>query len=458
MNAYFTKFCAIAGVLVLLYCTGCRNPVISDNKNLLDFQSLNLGHIDSCTVYIQTVADKPLISSNVAIGVLGSMNDLFFGKTYASIYAQCLLGVNDPQFQNTIVDSAVLVMPFLNDSSKYGNCSLPLDIIVYELSQDMMPGDVYYTTDAFSVYTQPLGQTNNYVANLVDSFYVVNPLINPEVPTQNLSPQLRVRLSNSFANKLINTPDTLLFSSLSFIEYFKGLYITTNPNKIGNGLMYFALNNCAINLYYHHPAYTPLDTSVFQFQISTYGVTVNHFDHYYNGTLLQSALNSSSPTGNKYGYIQAGSGTKLKLTIPWLMNIDSVPAGAGKKAPIGVTKAELILPIVDTLLDDPSYHAPSTLALSIINDIDSTVSMSSYNNGGIGFLSTRFDDHNKPYLCYVFNLTEYIQRVFDGYFDNKNGYYVSYSYTVKGDRVIIQNDPSKYSTQCKLKITYTKMQ
>jgi hypothetical protein len=51
-----------------------------------------------------------------------------------------------------------------------------------------------------------------------------------------------------------------------------------------------------------------------------------------------------------------------------------------------------------------------------------------------------------------------VQRVLNGYYSNNNGYYIGYSYTVRGDRVIILNDPAKLSTQCKLKITYTKLQ
>ena len=459
MNKIPTKLCyAICAVLLLCHLSACKDPVITDRSNTLDFQTFNLSHIDTCTVTINTVPDRPLVGSGVSTGVLGSMNDLFFGNTFASVYAQCLLSQSGVSLSGKILDSAVLIMPYVSATSKYGRCDKPVDVVVYELNQDMVPGNTYYSNDAFSVFSQPIGQRLNFVPDLVDSVYHVNPLVSPYVPSQNQSPMLRVRLSNTFATKLMNTPDSISLSSLNFIEYFKGLYITTNPTKVGNGLVFLSLanNNSNINLYYHSS--TGSDTSVYQFPISTYGVTLNHFDHYYGGTLVQNALSYPNPNGDKVGYVQAGAGTKLRVRIPYLKNIDSVAGSNGKKLPIGVTKAELIMPILDTLMSDPSYQPPPSLTMYRIDDNDSTQALNYHNYSGVGSLTTRLDNNGKSYLCYVFNLTEYVQRVFNGYYSNNNGYYIGFSYTVRGDRTIILNDPAKISTQCKLKITYTKLQ
>ena len=443
---------AIGAVMLLFHLNSCKDPVITDRGNTLALQPLNLSHIDTCTVTINTVTDRPLIASGVSVGVLGSANDLFFGKTYAGIYAQCLVSQGGFSFTGRALDSAVLVMPFVSSTSKYGSCNKPIDISVYELSQDMISGNTYYSNDGFSVYGQPIGQRLNYIADLVDSVHFLDPVVSGGhfVPYDAQSPMLRVRLSNAFANKLFVTPDSILVAPLTFIQYFKGIYITTNPSKVGDGLMYMALNNSAIYLY-HHSAAGALDTSVFQFQISTYGVTVNHFDHYFGGTLVQNALSNPNPAGDKAGYVQAGSGTKLRLKIPYLTNLKTNPGN------IGITKAELILPLLDTLVSDPSYQPPPALTMYRIDDIDSIEPLNGQNISGIGSLTTRLDDHGKSYLCYVFNITEYVQRVLNGYYSNNNGYYIGFSYTVRGDRTIILNDPAKLSTQCKLKITYTKL-
>jgi hypothetical protein len=455
LNTNFKRLCyAIGAVLLLLQLNSCKDPVITDRGNTLALQPLNLSHIDTCTVTISTVADRPLISSGVSTGVLGSMNDVFFGKTYAGVYAQLLISANSFSFSGKTLDSAVLIMPFINTASKYGHCDKPIDISVYELSQNMIPGYTYYSNDGFSVYGQPVGQRLDYVSDLTDSVRFIDPLAaqglgGTQVPYRAQSPMLRVRLSNAFSNKLFSTPDSTLLASLTFIDYVKGLYITTNTSKVGDGLMYLALNNSAINMYYHTAGGT--DTSLYQFLISTYGVTVNHFDHYYGGTLVQNALSNPAPGGDKAAYIQGGGGTKIRLRIPYLTNLKSKPGN------IGITKAELIMPVLDTLVSDPSYQPPSVIALYRIDDKDSIEPLNANNLSGSGVLTTRQDDNGRAYLCYVFNLTEYVQRVLNGYYSNNNGYYVGFSYTVRGDRTILLNDPAKLSTQCKLKITYTKL-
>jgi hypothetical protein len=265
-------------------------------------------------------------------------------------------------------------------------------------------------------------------------------------------------LSNAFANQLLNANDTDYLASATFIEFFPGIYVTTNPNKVGDGLMYFSLGSTALNLYYHHASYTPIDTAIYQFGISTYGVTVNHFDHYYGGTLVQGAMNTQTPNGNTVGYIQAGGGSRIKMTFPYLKNL---PASLGN---IGITKAELIMPILDTLVSDPSYPPPSSITMTRIDD---TLAVDPLNDNdysgnvgtsGIGILTTRLDNNGQSYVCYVFNITLYVQRVLNGYYSNNNGYYVSYSNSSLGDRTIILNQKTKLSTRCQLNITYTKLQ
>ena len=462
MKKNLIRLCyALCTVMLLFHLNACKDPVVTDIGNTLNFQNINLYHADTCAVVINTVSDRQLVSSSVSTGILGSMNDIFFGNTFASIYAQCLLGPGVPSgsFAGTVLDSAVLIMPFQSATSKYGKCDKPIDVVVYQVSEPMVPGVTYYHGDVFQVFGTPIGIRTNYIPDLADSMYFTDPVHaqgagSTQIPYDAQSPMLRVRLTSAFANQLMNTPDSALQASLTFINYFQGLYITTNPSKVGDGLMNFNLGNssCNINLYYHSITSGVIDTAVYQFQINSYGVTVNHWDHYYGGTLVQNALSNPNPKGDKIGFVQAGGGTKLKVKLPTLKNLPQN---------IGVTKAELIMPILDTLLADPSYPPPPALVMYRIDDTLAVDALNSNNYSGIGSLTTRLDNNNKSYLCYVFNITEYVQRVLNGYYSNNNGYYIGYSYTVNANRTIILNDPSdrtKLSNYCQLKIIYTKLQ
>jgi hypothetical protein len=466
-----TKLCyAICAVMLLCHLSGCSDPTVTDRGNTLNFQTISLYHIDTCSVVLTTVPDRQVVSSGVTQGVLGSANDIFFGKSYAGIYAQCgLYAGSPPNFAGCVLDSTVLVMPYVNSTSKYGKCDRPTDILVYQISQDMIPGNIYYTGDAFSVLNQPIGQRLNFVPDLVDSAFFIDPIIanNVDVPYYGQVPMMRIRLSNAFGNQLLNANDTNYLASSTFLEFFKGIYVTSNPNKVGDGFTYVNLANSAINLYYHHVASVPMDTCAFPFQISTYGVTLNHFDHYYGNTLVQGALNNPNPNGDKVAYVQAGGGVRVKLTLPNLKSIDTTVVN-GKKVytPIGITKAELIVPILDTLLSDPSYPPPGMVSLYRVDDtlgID-PLNDNQYTNvvgsSGTGILTTRLDNNGQSYVCYVFNITLYIQRVLNGYYSNNNGYYISYSSSSAANRVILLNDKTdktKLSRYCQLKITYSNL-
>jgi hypothetical protein len=131
------KLCyAMCAVMLLFHLNACKDPVVTDKGNTLNFQNINLFHIDTCSVVINTVPDRPIISSSVSTGTLGSMNDIFFGNTFAGIYAQCLLSVTVPTgFVGGVLDSAVLIMPFASTTAKYGKCDKPVDIVVYEVAR-----------------------------------------------------------------------------------------------------------------------------------------------------------------------------------------------------------------------------------------------------------------------------------------------------------------------------------
>ena len=451
MKKYLVRLCSsVCVVLLLCHLSSCKDPVITDKGITSNSQdNINLAHFDTGAVLINTVAEIPLQSSGVSTAVLGSMNDPYLGKTFAGFYAQCLLSNNGAYFDSgRAVDSAVLYLPYINDSSKYGKCQIPIDIIVYEVSQDIFSTNTYYSNDAFAVNSQAIGRLNNYTPDLIDS---------TKVRGYTRRPQIAVKLSSAFAQKLLNTDSTSLSSSTNFLSYLKGIYVTTNTAKIGDGISYLDLYNAKISLFYHNHL---SDTLQFDFPISSYSATVNHFDHQYSGTPVQAAISYPGSNGDKTGFIQAGVGTKLRVRIPDITRIGKLTAKHVTDTAIAVTKAELILPVGDTISFPPPPSSDLhriAVTLYRIDDTLATQTLNVYNRSGVGTLTTRLDNAGASYLCYVFSLTEYIQRVLNGYYHN-NGFYVEYSYTVRGDRVIIKNDPALDATKSKLKITYTKLQ
>ena len=442
------QWCSVLCVVVLLMIlNACNDPIITDKGILKDPGNLfNLAHIDTTTVILNTVAEVNLQSSGVKTAVLGSMNDPYTGISYASFYAQCLLSQNGYSFHISdsmaVLDSAVLSLPYINDSSRYGRCTQPMDVTVYELSQDMYAVNTYYNNDAFSVNPSPAGRLNDYKPDLKDSLQLLDTI---------LAPQIRVRLNSSFAQKLFNVDSSSISSSANFVNYLKGIYVTTNPSKVGNGILYLDLLNAKISVYYHTVNTPKLS---YDFPINLYSARVNHFDHIYRGYDIQRSLSTTTPDTKVY--TQSGVGTKIKLQLPYLMNLIPPKNAVGKRdSSIAITKAELILPYSTDYTSD-SFLPPSRVILLRLDDTLASQTLNSYNNSGVATLTTRTDVNGTIYNCYVFNLTEFVQRVLDGYYNN-NGFYIQYSYTVRSDRAVIFNDPIIDSKKAKLKITYTKI-
>jgi hypothetical protein len=70
----------------------------------------------------------------------------------------------------------------------------------------------------------------------------------------NFAPHLRIPLTKTFAQHLLDTDTNILETPASFLSYFKGIYVTTNTNYITDAVLYLNLNSplSRITLYYHN--------------------------------------------------------------------------------------------------------------------------------------------------------------------------------------------------------------
>jgi hypothetical protein len=86
-------------------------------------------------------------------------------------------------------------------------------------------------------------------------------------------------LNDDFGNKLLNADEANLASGTAFLQFIKGIYVTTDPVSQGGALLYFSLvsNYSRIILYYHnHP-----DTlKNYNFPIADYSARFMNFEHY----------------------------------------------------------------------------------------------------------------------------------------------------------------------------------
>jgi hypothetical protein len=449
-----------AACSVLLYSCKSESDVIG-----LDVQPLNdiigAAFVDTTTLITKTVRVDSLRTDETLIftgeSILGTYIDPVFGKTSAALYTQVRLKTLNPSFgTGVIVDSVVLSLVYNPLATHYGKTQrVNQRVNVYQITEDLKLADAYYSNHKLDTLPDDLANGYEFSPKPKDSVSVTG---------KKYKPQLRIPLSNSFGEALINAAsDPTVYSTIeAFQTYMKGLYITTQTSTLnpGDGNIFHFL--CAddlskLTIYYKNDA---ADSLTFDYALGSVA-RFSRFTHDYSPTavnmLLASQLGATPQVQNDVVFVQPMGGLKAKIEMPYLMNL----MNEGK---IAINKAELVLKVDNT---DISYQldtfaAPARLVLLGIND-DNTIYTLPDANEGDSYLGGTYDATNKEYK---FNIARYIQQVMSGqksnngmYLQVRDGSVIIGAGTVIANRVILGGGGNGAGTnKMKLNISYTKLQ
>jgi hypothetical protein len=422
---------AAGGVLAAFFLgiPSCKEPVITDSTLLNDNELLYLGKVDTFTVNSFLLREKNVKTSGVTSGILGNTSDPFFGSTTAGFFANFRTTTNNINFGSSLeLDSCVLVLRY---RAKYGSFSQPLSVAVYELDQDILSGTDYFSHASFAIKTPPVAQISQFTPNTTDSVRVYG---------RAFAPQMRIKLSNDFGNKLLLADSFNLANSAAFLSFMKGLRVAVQPGSAGNGFVALDLESTesGIALYYRNSAN---DSLVYLFPITASGQRVNRFEHTF-GNIIHQYLNNSEDESDEQLPILSGGGTRAKLTVPQL---DSLPKN------IAVNKAELIIPVSSVYGSfDTIFPPPSKISFFRIDQSGKEVNDANISGGN---LETVLVD-SKPFKRYRIDITRFTQNLLKGNFKN-NGFIIA-APDANGQRVMISNSTDKNS-KIVFKIIYTKL-
>lgn len=430
MKLNITNF-AVGLMLAAIFfgINACKEPVISDSNLLSNDEELLLGTTDTFEVNSFLIRETNVKTSAVAGGIFGNVTDPVFGSTTAGFFANFRTTTNNINFgDNLQLDSCVLVLRY---RAKYGSFTQPINLSVYELDQDILSGTDYYSNASFAVKTPPVAQVSNFVPNTTDSVNVYG---------RAFAPQMRIRLSNDFGNKILKADTLNLLNSAAFLTFMKGLRVTVQPGEQGNGLIALELESSesGIALYYRNSA---SDSLVYLFPITSSGQKVNRFEHSFSNTINQ-YLNNNPTTNDELLPILSGGGTKAKLIIPRLDSLSKT---------IAINKAEIILPLSSIYENyDTTFTPPSKISFFRIDDSGNEINDTNFANGALE--SVTID--GKIVKRYRINITRYAQNLLKGTYKN-NGFVIA-APDANGQRMAIANSTDKNS-KIVLKIIYTKL-
>jgi len=355
------------------------------------------------------------IKDSVRVGltndqILGNIsNDPFFGKTNAKMFLQLKPQTYPWSFSgiynkdSLYIDSVVLVLGW---NGNYGDTNVSQKVTVKEISpfSDFRVDSFYTIRDPGPLTTTVLGTKTFNPSNLKDSVKAFR---------DTTAGQLRIRLDNSFGQRLLNYDTAHAYANDSaFNTYFKGFAIEADQS-LGNGLMAFGIynnTNTKLAIYYRYTKGGQVDTTVDYFPVKP-GSSANHnyIERFgFAGTPLLTA--SSDPGEDNLVYIINTPGSYATIKIPALKDLSNRI----------INRAELI---VEQVYDpsDNTLIPPQGLMLDVYDSTLGDYKFIPYDfnpdangspNPSFGLYGSKtVDGVGNPIKVWKFDMTRYVQNI-----------------------------------------------
>ncbi len=427
--------------ILLLTANACKDPEDIGLEVLPAGEQMGIAWIDTFTIEARTVDFDSVRTSSRGTYIIGDFNDPIFGEVKAQVFTQFLLSTEGYEFGAATVDSVVLNLVYSGSYGRTDKLQGLQKFVVSEVTEDLVARDElnFYSDDSYTIdQSNPLAEIE-FAPNLLD-----------DVPTSvdTVPPSLRVLLRKDFGQEIVDLAYTteLMGSNDNLVSEFKGLNIrpTTTGTPSGNGgLLYFSMADVdtRLEVYYHSAD----DTSYYFFEISEDGEIFTAKDAVVSPT-VENAINTGLTSGDEKLYLQSFAGTRVRVALPHLRKLNELGY-------IAVNKAELVLPVDQSSLDD--FGLPEYLQIVSINEYDSAFSIIDVYGElttGIDYYGGQYDSDNQEY---IFNISRHLQETLNDAGPDY-GFYITPVIVMDGSRVVF-NGPMHSGTgdSLKLRMTYT---
>lgn len=353
--------------------------------------------------------------------VIGTItNDPLFGKTTATAYFELKptsFPFSLPNKSELIPDSAVLILSY---KGVFGDSMLHQRWEVAELNEALRGDTVFNVSKQFS--------TGSVLATKDVDITTFNDSVN--YGFENASNQIRIKLSSSFANKLMKTFDSssngAYASDSLFRLNFKGFAVRPASGSAGNALVRINLldTNTKLALYYNYhvkdSAASVRDTSVSYFRFSdgtsnSVSGSGNYIKRDRSGSALAQYVSTGNPARNDtVVYMQTMPGTFATVKIPGLRMLPNMIIHRAElltfQAPDQDPYYQSLNPPRYLLLS--SYDSVNKVQKNVPNDFILDLSSGSPNISTFGgFLREQAVPDYGIVKAYSFDLSRYVQGI-----------------------------------------------
>lgn len=321
--------------------------------------------------------------------LFGAIYDSAFGKVEAGFATQLWLSTTSPTISaNPTADSVVLQLPY---AGLFGDSTSTQTMKIYELGEALRGDSAYYSNRI--VQTGALLYSATFKPDVKDSV-TINSL--------KYEPMLRVKLDNSFGNKILNG-GAYLINQEEFRKLIKGLYVTTTAKDIlGQGsILTFNLTgtNAGIQVYYH----TPTDSGSLSVYVNAansqrFNTFNNHKYQFADPLLKAMVLSKDSTKGKQKLFLSGMHPTEIKITFPNILKYQS-------KQRAGFNQALLVIDAPWTTVNN--YPPPSLSLVKVYTD-KMDYAVEDLPTGTASTIDGVYDTITKQYR---FAITQYLQNI-----------------------------------------------
>lgn len=339
-----------------IFLSACDNENSKIGYDLLG-ELVDTEFTDTITLQAYSVLEDTINTTGTSAHILGHLSDPVFGNSSAGIYTELALGGGAVNFgSNPAIDSVVLTLQL---STFYGDTNSAVGIRVHQLTENMDKTATYHQTSTLRYDPTPL----NYQL----TGYTIQPNTAVVVDTSVYSAHLRIRLSQSFGQYLLNH-ESDLNNRLS--DFLKGLYIEAVSHTGACGYMLSSSMTSSLTgltLYYHNK-----DAQGMRYTLSCTDncARFTHISHDYNASrdndFVSEVLQHQTDLGSQVLYLQGGGGVKTRISFPYLEH-----AFDKFDNRVVIHRAELVISNVDHF--EPYLTQPVALTIQGIGKSDSSI-------------------------------------------------------------------------------------
>lgn len=412
-------------VVSLIFFSACEEDPTFLGRNILpSSDDLVSSFTEDNDISIETVSGIPVVTTITPRMLLGSSQDSIFGFRKAD-------------FMTRIEVTPVIV-----------SGDIQIDSMVFELKLGGFIGDSM-TSQTYRLYelTDTLTLDSVYYSNtLPEGKYDPTELSTASVFPNDTLARLKVE-NEDLITRFETVDDSIYVDPGDFVDFFYGFYVTTDDIEQGGAIMYINLlaDESRFIMYYHTDDTTGLKE--INMPVNDYTPRVNTFYHNYEGSRVNRFMDKEG-VEDTLVYISSMAGVNTRLTFPdiqeWL-----------DKKPVAINKAQLYIPVEDTLLTGLSRSDfPARLILYTLDEDENYDFLYDYRvdeSNSKSYFDGSFDASEQ---AYIFNIGVHLQSYIQGDVDNLNLILQSSQNSITAQEVVLKG-PQVEGRKMELKIIYT---